>query len=612
MKRLLRLLMGVALVAAGASCQDAGEIITEKPAPRLISIVPQTVWNGCTAIISGTGFSEVAEENIVTVDGVVVPVNMASSNRLTITMPEHENGKVKVAVTVGDKAADSELDATYAELPDLVAKVTGMSPVKGFAGAVVTISGENFSDVVSENVVTFGGVNATVQSATRNTLKVIAPEHAKGAVDVQVVSGGKTLNVPSQFTYMVFSITSNAPTAGGEGDEVTLKGEGFSEVADDNVVLVNGQKALVKSASETSLVVVMPDNPEGKYNFTLTVGDKTITGGEFSYGGAWRVKTVLGASAGTTQDVAGTGLNARMKNAQDIVLAPDGSYWITIRGTHGVWKMTNVDETYTLSKIVATAGSDLLNGSFPWGADFDSKGVFYIAAKGSGTYQSRVLTCTSSGTLAEYPIEGVTMSNTMKVLIDKSDNMYVLVRASAGGAGYVIKVKDGQVLKTWNLNQASKIYEMMCFNTDETKIFVFGNDSGDIQLIDVNADAPVRIAGTGAMHTDASTYTDGTPGQPLTATLRQCEGCICAADGTIYFSEIKGTVRTFTPDENGDYSKGTISTIVGQPYVAVVKDGVGTAATFYYPAGLCLAPDGKTLYMVDGTTNGTVRKIFYK
>jgi sugar lactone lactonase YvrE len=199
----------------------------------------------------------------------------------------------------------------------------------------------------------------------------------------------------------------------------------------------------------------------------------------------------------------------------------------------------------------------------------------------------------------------------MKVLIDKSDNMYVLVRATAG-QGFVIKVKDGQVLKTWNLNQASKIYEMMCFNTDETKIFVFGNDSGDIQLIDVNADAPVRIAGTGAMHTDASTYTDGTPGQPLTATLRQCEGCICAADGTIYFSEIKGTVRTFTPDENGDYSKGTISTIVGQPYVTVVKDGVGTAATFYYPAGLCLAPDGKTLYMIDGTGNGTVRKIFYK
>lgn len=114
------------------------------------------------------------------------------------------------------------------------------------------------------------------------------------------------------------------------------------------------------------------------------------------------------------------------------------------------------------------------------------------------------------------------------------------------------------------------------------------------------------------MHTDAATYTDGQEGQPLTATLRQCEGCICAADGTIYFTEIKGTVRTFTPGAGGDYSKGTIRTIAGQPYVATVKDGIGTAATFAYPAGMCLAADGKTLYMVDGTTNGTVRKIFYK
>ena len=69
MKRILRLVMGIVLVASGAACQDAGETVTENPAPRLISIVPLTVWNGCTAIISGTGFSTVAEENIVNIDG---------------------------------------------------------------------------------------------------------------------------------------------------------------------------------------------------------------------------------------------------------------------------------------------------------------------------------------------------------------------------------------------------------------------------------------------------------------------------------------------------------------------------------------------------------------
>ena len=41
MKRLLRIVMGIALVAAGAACQDA-EISVERSAPRLISIVPST------------------------------------------------------------------------------------------------------------------------------------------------------------------------------------------------------------------------------------------------------------------------------------------------------------------------------------------------------------------------------------------------------------------------------------------------------------------------------------------------------------------------------------------------------------------------------------------
>ena len=111
MKRLQRLLLGIALVCACASCQETGTISPDRPAPRLISIVPQTVWNGCTAIISGTGFSENAEENIVTVDGIVVPAKVATTNRLTIVMPEHEIGKVKIAVTVGNKAANVELDA---------------------------------------------------------------------------------------------------------------------------------------------------------------------------------------------------------------------------------------------------------------------------------------------------------------------------------------------------------------------------------------------------------------------------------------------------------------------------------------------------------------------
>ena len=194
------------------------------------------------------------------------------------------------------------------------------------------------------------------------------------------------------------------------------------------------------------------------------------------------------------------------------------------------------------------------------------------------------------------------------MLVDDSDNLYVLVR-NANGKGYVLKVKDGVVLNKWDLTNL--LYEMMCFSYDKTKVFVFPSTSGDVQMIDVKAGTMVRIAGTGTKHSSASDYTDGTPGQPLTATFNQAEGAICAADGTIYFSEIKGVIRTFKPGPGGDYSKGTIKTIAGQPYVLKHADGNGTEATFTYPEGMALGADGKTLYLIDGTTSGTLRKISY-
>ena len=350
-------------------------------------------------------------------------------------------------------------------------------------------------------------------------------------------------------------------------------------------------------------------------NEAVTVERNGLIGGSFR-SGYWKVETVLGNPAETQKgNIAGTGSAARLQNPQDIVLAPDGNFWITTRlntaGTwgHGVWKLTS--DNYTLSNIAvykegAATHQALLSGAHPWGGDFDSKGVFYFAAKAIG----KLFTCDASGAVSEYNVNDYTsLPNIMKVLVDDSDNLYILVRGSGNGLGYVLKVKDGNVLNKWNLT--SLLYEMMCFSYDKTKIFVFPNSSGDIQMIDLNAGTMVRIAGTGTKHSSASNYTDCTPGQPMTATFLQIEGAICAADGTLYFTEIKGTLRAFKPGPGGDYSKGTIKTIAGQPYVLKHADGNGTEATFTYPDGLALGADGKTLYMLDGTTSGTLRKISY-
>lgn len=344
----------------------------------------------------------------------------------------------------------------------------------------------------------------------------------------------------------------------------------------------------------------------------VTIERNGLVGGAFKTG-YWKVETVMGNPASTAdKNVAGTGFEVSLKNAQDIVLAPDGNFWITTRcntpSNHGVWEMTS--DTYTLTNIALSATDaenyqENLIGAHPWGGCFDSDGMFYFAAKAV----AKLLTCDAEGTVEPYEVKDATLTNIMKVLADDNGNLYLLVRGSGAGKGMVLKVTDHAVVEQWNLT--SLLYEMMCFSYDKTKIFVFSNTSGDIQMINLEDSSITRVAGTGKAYSNAGEYTDGTPGQPLTATVGVVEGAICAADGTIYFTEIKGVVRIFKPDASGDYSKGSIKTIMGQPYTLKHNDGIGTEATFVYPNGIALAEDGETLYMIDGTGKGTVRKLTF-
>ena len=185
MNRIFKYMIFCAAALLGVmSCEQTGPVEEQEHDPRLISIVPGTGYGGCTAIISGEYFSEVPEENVVTVDGVTVPVTAATRNRLTLTMPEHELGDVQVGLTVNGRTAPTTVRFTYAVLPELIMSVTGIKPEKGYSGDEVTISGENFSLKTAENKVTFDGIEAQIVKATQNSLRVIAPEHSRGQVDV--------------------------------------------------------------------------------------------------------------------------------------------------------------------------------------------------------------------------------------------------------------------------------------------------------------------------------------------------------------------------------------------------------------------------------------------
>ena len=301
-----------------------------------------------------------------------------------------------------------------------------------------------------------------------------------------------------------------------------------------------------------------------------------LVGGKIA-SGEWKVETLL------------TELG---DSPQDIVPDSDGNFWVTRRKeAHGIYKYTLADNKYTL----LSKTSDLLTNSHPWGADVHD-GTLYFAAKAVG----KVLKCDAQGNITQFPVNDQTLSNPMKVLVDDSGNVYVLCRAATSK---IYKVKDdGSVLATYTLPTAGSYgFEFMCFNADKSRIFTFPSDAGRIMQIDLTSGEIVKVAGTGVNH-NKNTYTDGTPGNPMTATLGQCDGAVCGADGTIYFSEGASgkTIRMFVPDSNGDYSKGTIRTIYGTPY---------STTPLAYPNGLALGTDGKTLYYTENA--GKICKLTY-
>ena len=72
--------------------------------------------------------------------------------------------------------------------------------------------------------------------------------------------------------------------------------------------------------------------------------------------------------------------------------------------------------------------------------------------------------------------------------------------------------------------------------------------------------------------------------------------------GTLYFGDWNcHTIRSLTPDANGDYSKGTLKTIAGLPFKPGKTDGAGQNATFKNPAGLLV--NGNIIYVADEQNN---------
>jgi hypothetical protein len=189
-----------------AGMSDRYFSIVQAPTVTGLSPTRGSTTGGTSVVITGTNFSGVMGVSFGGASATSFLVN--SPTQITATTPTHAAGTVEVVVTSdgGSSAtAGTANDFTYVTPPPTV---TSLNPATGSnaGGTTVTITGTNF---LGATAVTFGGSPASTFAVISTAqIRVTAPAHAVGTVNVQVTTPGgasATTGTGDDYTYAIMA-----------------------------------------------------------------------------------------------------------------------------------------------------------------------------------------------------------------------------------------------------------------------------------------------------------------------------------------------------------------------------------------------------------------------
>lgn len=116
------------------------------------------------------------------------------------------------------------------------------------------------------------------------------------------------------------------------------------------------------------------------------------------------------------------------------------------------------------------------------------------------------------------------------------------------------------------------------------------------------------LCGTGTKPT-ASVYKDGSA---MEATVGNACGIVMDKNGYIWFNDLDAfTLRVLVPGPEGDYTKGIVKTVAGQPATKGYADGDGLAEAKFNAQGMLAMDADGNFYVADGAGN-RIRKVSLK
>lgn len=505
--------------------------------------------------IKGSGFETTLEGNIIDFNGKPATVVSATETEIVVQAPaEVSTGPVSVNIN-GQKITGPAFTVVGKPVISVV------SPLSGPKGAVMTISGDIFSNVADENKVFINNVEVPVTSATKNQLQLTLPG-GTGSGTVRVVVNDQATEGP-QFKDQTLGITRITPDNGLAGTSITVTGTGFSSIAAENLVTINGVPATVTSATETSLVLMAPP--------TVSTGDVkvTVNGLEALAPVKFRRAGVMTLAGGPSSSVFTAGTFA-------MAIDSHGHIYVVDQQAKLVKKIA---PDGTVSNLQA-GGVDIIFNQ-PSGITIDRNDNIFVADQGA----QNIRKITPAGVNTVHT-SGFAPT---QITIDNNGVIYANV------AGFALGINRVTTVGTYT--KVNGPYWVM------SRVVV--DASGNIYYPDQNANSGngVRTTTTAGQSFDfvGSSEAGFADGVTYTAQFNGISSAVFANAGEMLVADNNNKAL-----RKVEMSNRTVSTV--QRFAWGYQDGTLAEAKFNSMTDMCIGADG-SIYILDAT-NKAIRKIF--
>jgi sugar lactone lactonase YvrE len=393
------------------------------------------------------------------------------------------------------------------------------------------------------------------------------------------------------------TVTSLGANSGSYNTSIVITGIEFSATAANDQVFFNGQVAVVTAATTTQLTAIVPLGA-GTGNVTVSVNNGAVVSGPtFTY----LPSLVSGIFAGNGMQgfADGTGTDASFRETSGIAVDANGNVFVADKRNNKIRKITPAGVVSTFAIATSPAGITLDAAGNVYFTEFDTG----IIKKATPAGVVSIIAGSGSTGSANGVGAAASFNEPSGIAVDATGNLYVADQLNC----LIRKITPAGLVTTFAGIGANNLTNTPPVNgLGATATFVFPTDiaidaSGNLYVADRDDSMIRKITPGGIVSTLAGSYNSGSAdGLGAAAGFFMPSGVCVDATGNVYVADQNnGEIRKITP-------AGMVTTIAAQPAKGAFYNHAPLTALFNFPVDVAVDAAGN-IYVTNNSI--TVSKI---